>query len=320
MFAVLFFFTNLLAGFGLYFVALGAALLLPLLALPVIGYYLFEQLLKDPASANVTANAEIPATSVQSEASNFIPLSPAPIMSVDSEIEEIRDYQIPELLEHLPYDGWHNAAFHQENDCWRFSFKFNSRRGRFATTALGKTPTEAFTLAKQILHNRIEQWQKIRFEHALPSHALKFTGDLGLQKIPKVLIVDDDVDLALAMQAALRQFGCQTEVATTHEDLHHKISFGDMDLILLDWMLDDHTTADNVVEKSVRLINTFSDLRHRFSESRPRVVTYSALDAKDIVMPQSSKEYFEHLDHWQKPLPFIEVLERAGGLIEKLSQ
>ena len=40
---------------------------------------------------------------------------------------------------------------------------------------------------------------------------------------PSVLIVDDDIDCALATQKAFNQLGCKTEVVTTHDGLHQKI-------------------------------------------------------------------------------------------------
>ena len=62
-------------------------------------------------------------------------------------------------------------------------------------------------------------------------------------------------------------------------------------------------------------MSVFSDLRERFMKKRPRVVTYSVLERDNIALPRAGNKYFMHVDHWQKPMPFNEVVERASVLL-----
>jgi CheY-like chemotaxis protein len=212
--------------------------------------------------------------------------------------------EIQELVDKLPSDSWINNTFQMENDLWRFQFDCNHVGGSFHATGLGQTPKEAFQVARQLILQQLGQWHKTRFLNLNVS-----------SPPPKVLIVDDDVDLALAMQTALTDLGYHVEVANTHENLHHTIAKGGADYIFLDWKLGNNVTAGQVMEKTNLLINEFEDLRHKFELQPPRIVTYSSLDCSETLLPASGKRFFKHVDHWQKPMPFREAIERASGLL-----
>lgn len=132
---------------------------------------------------------------------------------------------------------------------------------------------------------------------------------------PRILIVDDDVDLAYALQTGLRQRGYFSEVITQTDEIHRRISFDRADLILLDWMLDEQLTADMVVSRSIRLIDAFSDLREKFTRHPPRVVTFSVVDRASVRLPQS--RFFCHLAHLEKSMPRADVISRLLDLIEE---
>jgi CheY-like chemotaxis protein len=225
-----------------------------------------------------------------------------------SQVQHIVEVEIPEMLKMMPYDCWHRRSCQLEGGRWMFEFEAKSVAGRFFAKASGDSPSEAFAIARKMLQRQIREWHRTRFASA---PVVPMIDAAPVQ----VLIVDDDIDMALAMQEALNQLGCETEIATRHEDLHRKIIFSDADYILLDWNLNDKVTADRVVAKAVRLIETFSDLRQKFTAHKPRIVTHSVLDREHVALPQSGHDYFEHLDHWQKPVPFTEIIERASGLL-----
>jgi len=133
-------------------------------------------------------------------------------------------------------------------------------------------------------------------------------------KQPKVWIVDDDKDMAVLMQAGLESKGIHADIITDATDLHRRISFDEVDFILLDWMLSSNLTADMVMLRAIRIISTFSDLQRKFQEHPARVVTYSAMDEHDIHVPHS--EFFNHLEHMDKSTPYKEVIQRLSGLIQ----
>lgn len=245
----------------------------------------------------------------------------------DSSAEQIATLQaraIPEILERLPSDGSHSALFEEERGQWVFHFKFISLNARFAATGSGHTPKEAFIMALHVLNREIREWHEARSEGRVYVASSSETLWINLppevqartpqKQTPRVLIVDDDKDVALALEAIFRQFGCQTEVVTETQDLHRLMSFEKADFIVLDWMLSERVRANQVVEKAIRLIDTFSDLREKFSRHHPKIVTYSVLDETQVSLPMN--QYFDHADHWQKPIQFSELTARTSELLE----
>jgi hypothetical protein len=257
---------------------------------------------EDPEST-LAAARPIPAESIDEHRGNATD-------TPQIEIAYVNAIEIPEIVEKLPYRSWHKSAFQKEGGLWRFLFDCNHTGGSITAAGLGHTPREAFALAKHTVLRQLSDWHKNRFDEGSSSQAPPSPA-YGL----KALIVDDDVDLALSMQSALSQMGFRTEVAFGYEDLHRKIVSCDADFIFLDWKLNGGVNAGQVVEKAIRLIETFGDLREKFNLQRPRIVTYSALERAEIALPAAGSRYFTHFDHWQKPLQFHEVVERASNLL-----
>jgi CheY-like chemotaxis protein len=236
------------------------------------------------------------------------------VVHPDVQIQHLMDVEVPELIRQLPYDSWHNSTIRELGGLWIFEIECNSVTRRFFAKAQGKTPAEAFAAGKYILTCQIRDWHKTRFQDDADLAGPVLPASPA-PRDPRVLIVDDDVDLALSLQAALAVWGITADVATQHEDLHRRIIAQPVDFILMDWQLNGTVTADQVVERATRLIDTFSDLRERFMSARPRVVTYSVLERDNIALPLSGNKYFMHVDHWQKPMPFHEVVEKASALL-----
>jgi hypothetical protein len=130
---------------------------------------------------------------------------------------------------------------------------------------------------------------------------------------PRALIVEDDPDMGSLMKSALSRIGFEPELVTETGVAHRRISFGESDLIFLDWKLAGGTTGDRVLEESSRLIGIFPSLKESFRSRRRPVVTYSSLFSHEIDMPKS--DYFEHIGHWHKSMPLSEFKRRAGRLL-----
>lgn len=235
------------------------------------------------------------------------------MLHVDAQVQHLIHEEVPQLVQQLPYDSWHRTSIIEKDGLWIFEIECNSVLQKFFAKGNGNTPAEAFAAGKYLLTCQIRDWHKTRFQGDA-DQAGPFTPALPTPRDPRVLIVDDDEDLALSLQTALADIGVQAEIVTQHEDLHRKIIAHPVDFILMDWQLNGAVTADQVMERTSRLIDAFSDLRDRFSSARPRVVTYSVLDRDEIALPRSGNKYFMHIDHWQKPMPFHEVVERASAL------
>lgn len=242
-------------------------------------------------------------------------------MNFENEIEYLKHFAIPRLFQALPSSGHPTFSFDQQEDQWRFKFSYSAQLARFSATAVGRTPSAAFALVEKKIGRQIREWHRVRLS-GLPYTATTdedfILGDIGQRGLPNrlltALVVDDDVDTAVAVESVFRQLGCQTDMVTNPDTLHQKIASHQTDFIILDWQLSEKLHANQVVARAARLIDTFSDLRHGFSISRPKVITYSVLDPSEIQFPSTG--YFEHIDHWQKPISYAELTTRISEIVD----
>ncbi|MGE0525496.1 MAG: hypothetical protein AB7G93_00070 [Bdellovibrionales bacterium] len=231
---------------------------------------------------------------------------------IQNQIREIVDFEIPDLLERLPANGYYEDDFKQVGEKWTFRFTFASPSAHFHASGMGTTPREAFLIAKQVLLRQVREWHRVRkmdLDYGAPQTGLSSPES----RVPIVTIMDDDLDTALAAELLFKQLGCQTRVVGEPAEMPRKLSFEETDLIVLDWKLGETVRGSDVIERANRLIDAFSDLRGRFGQTRPKIVTHSVLGVNEIQMPPSG--YFHHLDHWQKPLPFAELVARGTNAL-----
>jgi CheY-like chemotaxis protein len=227
-----------------------------------------------------------------------------------AELQQIHDYDLPELIEHFPSDCFHHEEFLQEGGLWKFNFKCNFMGGKFYASTVHYCPKEAFASAREKILKQLQEWREKRFTVGSDSPDTPMAPFADANN-PRILLIDDDQDFVLTTALAFEKAGMHTDVAVRHQQLHQKIINADFDYLIFDWNLNDAVTADLVLEKTIRLIDTFSDLREKFTEHKPRIVTYSATDAQDIHMPPTGSEYFDYIGHWRKPMPFAEIISRA---------
>lgn len=134
--------------------------------------------------------------------------------------------------------------------------------------------------------------------------------------VPNILIVDDDVDSAVAVESIFRQFGCNVVFALDPLEAGRKMSKRKSDIIILDWMLDPIVSADEVVAEAIRHIRKFDSYTDQGNAIRPKIITYSSLDGLEINLPESP--FYHHLDHWQKPLRPSELAQKTVNLLNSL--
>lgn len=213
------------------------------------------------------------------------------------------------MLDRLPKDGSADVQLISEGTKWILKFAFASLSCAISVTAHGSTPENALTAAEEMVWKQIHEWRQVRFK----GEFYDGTRELAVppRRLANVLIVDDDVDTALEMQMIFSQFGCRTRIVTDTSEAERLLSLGDADIIVLDWMLEPDVHADQIVERSAKLIDAFDDLKELFSENKPKVVTYSGL--QQIAFPKTC--YFDHLEHWQKPANYAELKEKAASLL-----
>ncbi len=243
-----------------------------------------------------------------------------------AQIADITSRQLQQLTDAMPSNGsatQHFTAFGADH--WIYRFHFKSVCAEFNAVGIGSQPIEAFAVARQVLEKQIREWHIARDKDEdyigvsntdILQNLRKNSKSIlqtNYRHIPTVLIVEDDLDVANATESIFKQLGCKTIVSDGHDGASHKMSFQDVDFIVLDWMLGNNLSADELVKKSTRIINAFKDLKSRFQHQHAKVITYSALDKSKIHLPDS--EYFDHLDHWQKPVNYSELARRASDLL-----
>jgi PleD family two-component response regulator len=133
-----------------------------------------------------------------------------------------------------------------------------------------------------------------------------------------VLIIDDDVDSALQVRSVFTHLGCQTTCALGWVEARKKLCALKYDIVILDWVLDQHVDAGNVVKLCTKTIEKFAGTENPQHYKKPRIVTYSSLLADEIHLVPSP--YFEYFEHWQKPIPQRDLLGRALGLLGNLGK
>ncbi len=244
------------------------------------------------------------------------------------QIANITSRQLPEIIDAMPSNGsatQHFTAFGQEH--WVYRFHFKSVSAEFNAVGIGGLPAEAFAVARQVLEKQIREWHIARekgldyygeantdiLQNLQQAQSMRTVVQMSHKQAPTVLIVEDDMDVATATESIFRQLGCKTILSDGHDGASHKMSFQDVDFIVLDWILGDNLSADELVRKSTRIIDAFKDLRARFQNQHAKVITYSALDKSKVHLPDN--KYFDHLDHWQKPVNYSELARRASDML-----
>jgi CheY-like chemotaxis protein len=143
-------------------------------------------------------------------------------------------------------------------------------------------------------------------------------ADFSPRRNTNVLIIDDDVDAALLVASIFWQFGCNTAFALDTHEAQRRIIDGKADIIILDWLLGERAQADQVLAQSIKTINKYTNLRTRLSHNRAKIISYSTLKDSAILLPKS--QFFEHMDHWQKPMGHNDLIHRTQNLLKHVEK
>lgn len=133
------------------------------------------------------------------------------------------------------------------------------------------------------------------------------------QVIPKILIVEDDYDTAMLATQVFKALGCQAQVAANSEAASHILEDQKIDLILLDWHLGGDDFASKLLSSFSDKIEASTKQSEMLATTQSRVVTFSGTAKKDILLPDS--QYFEHKEHWLKPLSYKELKTRSENFL-----
>ncbi|MGE0764734.1 MAG: response regulator [Bdellovibrionales bacterium] len=130
-----------------------------------------------------------------------------------------------------------------------------------------------------------------------------------------VLIIDDDVDSALLVESVFAHLGCQTTCSLSSDEARRRLNSLKADFIILDWCLDHQIEASQIISQCTQTFGKFDKKIGHGPRRKPKIITYSSLNEKEIEPLQSP--YFQHIDHWQKPISHRELLSRVLHLLQK---
>lgn len=117
----------------------------------------------------------------------------------------------------------------------------------------------------------------------------------------RVLIVDDDIDIASISANEFAKMGFEVAVATSHQSAVLKMNSEKYDVLLLDWLLNDGYLGGDVLKS----------LTHTDRLYKPvSVISFSSFDKNKIHI--ASSENFNYQDHWQKPMNPLELRARIS--------
>ena len=141
------------------------------------------------------------------------------------------------------------------------------------------------------------------------------------QKIPTVLIIDDDIDVIINMERTLVNMGCNTISATTAADAQKKLLAGKIDFVILDWCLDRGLKANQLIEKVTKTIKKYLPLPSAASDlqqvhHRTVFVTHSTLRKDELSAIPS--DFFQYLDHWQKPIHRNDLVKKTTDVLKAI--
>ncbi len=238
--------------------------------------------------------------------------------SPEDQIARITVTELNEITDLMPADGTLTQRFippdaSLHDDHWIYRYHYKSFAAEFSAVGTGATPVEAFTVVKENLHQQIHRWHATRASDSSFIGQPTLSGATEKPHTPTVLIVEDDADVATATASIFNRLGCQTMISDGLDGVSQKMSFQHVDFIVLDWMLAKNIHGDQLVKSSIEMIDGFNDLKSRFSRDPSKVITYSTLDRSKVRLPEN--QYFDHWDHWQKPLRYNDLSNKASELL-----
>ncbi|MBC85877.1 MAG: hypothetical protein CL677_01765 [Bdellovibrionaceae bacterium] len=249
------------------------------------------------------------------------------IKNIDEELSEVLHSGAMAVTRNLPVGTDLHAYFSRSNrGIFTGSMHVLTKWGEAYAMVEDHNVYRMYNKLRDKVKKQVEKGRRKHYDHRFPKKNSKWAASqtfediyiepiqkmVGSLKAAKVLIVDDDVDSMLWVDEIFRKFGCQTDFAIEAKDATKKISSCKADIIILDWMLNE-STGREVIEKSLRTISKFEDLQEKFCLKKPKIVTYSGIKSRELNIPRS--DYFEHIDHWSKPMKYDDIANRTSDLL-----
>lgn len=224
--------------------------------------------------------------------------------------------RIENLFEKFPSDAVSTLKISRFGERWLLRAMITSVHAKFTAIGVSAEMKEAIDSIETQLMSQLEHWRKGRFsetrwmKNVEAQFLSQIAEDFSAEGPTQVLIVDDDIDAALLVDSVFRKKGCETRLALTVQEARQMIAQMQADLIILDWKLSRDVNADQVLEESIAKFEAKHDVGVR---KHPKVVTFSSLSGSEIHFPQS--KFFEHVDHWKKPINYTDLTNKSSGVL-----
>jgi CheY-like chemotaxis protein len=131
--------------------------------------------------------------------------------------------------------------------------------------------------------------------------------------MPKILVIEDDVDMAEAVRMPLEANGYEVVHAVTGEEWLQKVKQVEPDLIILDVMMETTTAGFQV---SLQLRSPASDSEYAAYRNTP-ILMLTAIHDTTSLRFGPDEAYLPVDDFVDKPLTPDMLLEKVAALIEK---
>ncbi len=131
------------------------------------------------------------------------------------------------------------------------------------------------------------------------------------QSLRKALIVEDDLELGILLDAALKKYSWETQLATSFNEAKAQMASFRPDLVILDWYLDNKHLGGELLsyyEEKARNLN--------LSTIEPlQIVTCSGAAKTLLHVPDGCS--YNHAEHWEKPFTASELFRRVSEITNR---
>ncbi|MCM2281780.1 MAG: hypothetical protein NDI61_08025 [Bdellovibrionaceae bacterium] len=140
---------------------------------------------------------------------------------------------------------------------------------------------------------------------------------IAFENAPSLLIIDDDIDASLPIQTFLSAMNVNCRIVSDPRDAKKLLCSGNWDLVILDWMLNEHLTGAQVLGQSEKMFSRIDELHLARTDNPLPIITYSVLPRDLIDIPES--DHFYHMAHWRKPVDFRNLRKHLLAILQVLS-
>lgn len=132
---------------------------------------------------------------------------------------------------------------------------------------------------------------------------------------PRILIVDDDLDIVTLLNKAFANFGCETMMSFDGETAISLMCSQPVDLIIIDWMMPT-LSGGEALEEAQKILSQQQDRFIRNTPGEIPTIIFTGHNSQEIQLPNCQN--FPLLDLWQKPMSFADLNRTISSTVQRL--